>query len=434
MLKNLILIFSIISIFHILPCSAGEYEQINLHKAIEIAEKNNLDIKSSKLDIDIAKNEIKISNHLQNPAIETFWNFGKGGKGNPNQIGLAQTIELFKRAPRKKLAKVNYKQTTENVELQKFNLKMDVAEAYVKLVVAKSILKKYEHQQKFLEDLLEISNRNNKENDKLDLDTIEARIALNQIITEVNKAKTNAKTARIEFNRVINTLDGNYDSTDSELSKGDDVIGINLPSSSKKLPSFKAIEDLAIKNRYDIKIAENEIEIAKKKLLVVSRQKVPDLEISSGYAYQTVGLADDNQYKPGAYLGANLVNIPLFYSYKPEIKNAQLEIEKANLNYISTINKAKKSVEIAYEKFITAQLNLENYNDKILKDSEDLFALFEKKYKVENVDFATLAAVEESYQDLVVGYSDALSDYYISWIDFLKEINSENFDFDNPDI
>ena len=434
MLKNLILIFSIISIFNILSCFAGEYEQIDLHKAIEIAEKNNLDIKSSKLDIDIAKNEIKISNRLQNPAIETFWNFGKGGKGNPNQIGLAQTIELFKRAPRKKLAKVNYKQTTENVELQKFNLKMDVAEAYVKLVVAKSILKKYEHQQKFLEDLLEISNRNNKENDKLDLDTIEARIALNQIITEVNKAKTNARTARIEFNRVINTLDSNYDSTDSELSKGDDVIGINLPSSSKKLPSFKVIEDLAIKNRYDIKIAENEIEIAKKKLLIVSRQKVPDLEISSGYAYQTVGLADDNQYKPGAYLGANLVNIPLFYSYKPEIKNAQLEIEKANLNYISTINKAKKSVEIAYEKFITAQLNLENYNDKILKDSEDLFALFEKKYKVENVDFATLAAVEESYQDLVVGYSDALSDYYISWINFLREINSENFDFDNPDI
>ena len=110
-----------------------------------------------------------------------------------------------------------------------------------------------------------------------------------------------------------------------------------------------------------------------------------------------------------------------------------MEIEKANLEYISTVNKAKKSVEIAYEDFITAQLNLDSYNDKILKDSEELFALFEQKYKVENVDFATLAAVEESYQDLVVGYSDALSDYYTSWIEFLREINSEDFSFDKKE-
>ena len=382
------------------------------------------------MDVDIAKNEIKISNRLQNPSIETFWNFGKAGKGNPNQIGIAQTIELFKRAPRKNLAKASYKQASDSFEYKNFDLKMDVSEAYVKLVVAKLILKKYEHQQKFLEELLEISNRNNIEHNKLDLDTIEAKIALNQIITEVNKAKTNAKTARIEFNKIINSSDGNYDSLDFELSKDSDILNINIPQSSAKLPSFKSIEDSAIKNRYDIKIAQNEIEVAKKKLTVVARQKLPDLEISSGYGYQTIGLADDNQYKHGAYLGASLVNIPLFYSYRPEIKNAQLEIEKANLNYISTINKAKKDVEIAYEKFITAQLNLECYNDKILKDSEDLFALFEKKYKTENVDFATLAAVEESYQDLVVGYAEAISDYYISWIDFLREINSENFSFD----
>ena len=432
MLQRLILITVIISVGTL--CYAGEYQQIDLHKAVEIAEKNNLDIKSSKMDVDIAKNEIKISNRLQNPSIETFWNFGKAGKGNPNQIGVAQTVELFKRGARKNLAKANYKQTEESFESQKFNLKMDVAEAYIKLVVAKSILKKYEHQQKFLEELLEISNLNNKESNKLDLDTIEARIALNQIITEVNKAKTNAKTARIEFNRIINTVDSNYDSADCELSKGNDVIGMNIPSSSAKLPSFKTIEDSAIKNRYDIKIAEQEIEIAKKRLTVVARQKVPDLEISGGYGYQTVGLADDNKYHSGAYLGASLVNIPLLYSYKPEIKNAQLEIEKANLNYISTVNKAKKDVEIAYEKFITAQLNLESYNEKILKDSEELFDLFEKKYKSEDVDFATLAAVEESYQDLVVGYSEALSDYYRSWIDFLREINSETFNFDNKDV
>lgn len=429
MIKRIVFVSLFLFVLN-LPSSIGnEIQQINLKTAIDIAQKNNLDIKASQKDVDIAANEIKISNRLQNPSIETYWNFGKSGKGNPNQIGLAQTVELFKRTPRKKLAKANYILASDNFEYQKFNLKMDVSEAYVKLVVAKLILKKYEYQQKFLEDLLEISNRNNTESGKLDLDTIEAKIALNQIITEVNKAKTNAKIAKIEFNKIINSSDGNYDSLDSNFSNNNDFIELQIPQSSSKLPPFKSIEDSAIKNRYDIKIAQNEIEVAKKKLAVVVRQKMPDIEISSGYGYQTVGLADDNIYKNGAYLGANLVNIPIFYSYKPEIKNAKLEIEKANLNYISTINKAKKDVEIAYEKFITAKLNLGSYNDKILKDSEDLFELFGKKYKTENVDFATLAAVEESYQDLVGGYAEALSDYYLSWIDFLREINSDEFSF-----
>ena len=431
MIKKIFFVTFLIFIINSICCFAGNYEQIDLKTAIEIAQQNNLDIKSAQKDIDISKNEIKISNRLQNPSIQTAWNFGKAGKGNPNQIGISETVELFKRAPRKKLAQTNYNLTLENFEYQKFNLKMDVAEAYVKLVVAKSILQKYEHQQKFLEELLKISNLNNRESSKLDLDTVEAKIALNQIITEVNKAKTSAKTARIGFNRVINSQDTNYDSVDTNLSKENSIAGIDIPKTSDKLPPFKSIEDSAIKNRYDIKIAKKQIELAEKKLTVIARQKVPDLEIAGGYGYQTVGLSDDNTYKNGAYLGASLVNIPILYSYKPEIKNAQLEIEKANIEYISTVNKAKKTVEIAYENFITAQLNLESYNDKILKDAEELFALFEQKYKVENVDFATLAAVEESYQDLIVGYSQALSDYYISWIDFLREINSENFSFDN---
>lgn len=415
-------------------CYADGYTQVDLKTAIDIAQKNNLDIKSSEMDVDIAKNEIKISNRLQNPAIQTFWNFGRAGKGNPNQLGLVQTIELGKRTPRKNLAKANYQLAQDEFEHQKFSLKMDVAESYIKLVVAKSILKKQEHQQRFLEELLEISNRNNVTYNKLDMDTIEAKIALNQIITEVNKAKTNARTARIEFNRVINTPNTNYDSLDDELLRDNQIIGISIPDSSAELPRFKDIEEEAIKNRYDIKIAQNQVEIAKKNLSLVVRQKVPDVEIGSGYAYQTIGQSEENVYKHGAYLQASLVNIPLLYSYKPEIKNAQIEIEKANNNYISTVNKAKKSVEIAYEKFVTAQMNLASYNDKILKDSEELFDLFEKTYKVEKVDFATLAAVEESYQDLVNGYSEALSDYYISWIDFLRETNSETFDFNTTNL
>jgi len=415
-------------------CFGAEFEKIDLKTAIDIALQNNIDIKSSEMDLEIAKNNIKISNQLQNPAIKTFWNFGRACEGNPNQIGLAQTIELFKRGARKNLAKSIYNTASHELEYNKFQLKMDVSEAYVKLVVAKLLLNKNKHQQTFHEKLLKISNLYNLKTEDENLDTIEAKIALKQIITEVNKAKANEKTARIEFNKVINSLDGNYDSVDIELKKDHDAIGINIPLSLKKLPPFDDIAEKAISNRIDIKIAKNEVETAKKNLTVVSRQRIPDIELSSGYGFQPAKTSPSNKFESGAYLEASIVNIPILYTYRPEIRNAKLEIEKANLKYISTVNKAKRDIEIAYERFVTAKINLDSYNDKILRESEELFNLFEKIYKVKKVDFASLAAVEESYQDLIVGYSAAISDYYIGWINFLREIYSDNFVFESEKI
>ena len=153
----------------------------------------------------------------------------------------------------------------------------------------------------------------------------------------------------------------------------------------------------------------------KKNLKVLVRQRIPDIEISGGYGFQPGKTSDSGKFESGAYLEAGIVNLPVLYAYRPEIRIAKLEIEQANLNYLSVVNQAKKDIEIAYEKFVTAQLNLESYNDNILKDSEELFTLFEKMYKEKPLDFASLAAVEESYQDLIVGYSEALSDYYLGW-------------------
>ena len=410
-------------------CFCEEAEKVDLKTAIDLALQNN--INQYKKDVEIAENNIKVANRLQNPTIKNFWNFGTACKGNPNQIGLAQTIELFKRIGRKNLAKANYEIAVQEYENKKFQLEMNVAEAYVKLVVAKSLLKKCERQRAFHEKLLKMSNISQKEKS---LDIIEAKIALNQIINEVNKAKANEKSAMLEFNKVINSLNHNYDSIDTEITKNNNIKGINIPSSAAKLPNFKDIEDTAIENRLDIKIAKSTIDAANKNLTVVIRQRVPDLEVTGGYGFQPGKTSDSGNFESGAYLEACIVNIPILYTYRPEIRNAKLEIEKANLNYLSVVNQAKKDIEIAYEKFLTAQLNLESYNDSILKDSEELFTLFEKMYKEKPLDFASLAAVEESYQDLIVGYSEALSDYYLGWIDFLRETNSKDFTFDKENL
>ena len=115
-------------------------QKITIQEAVEIASKNNLDIQVSRINLNIAENDINAANRLQNPSIGAQFEMGKAGKGNPQQIGIVQTIELGKRGPRKDLAKANKELTKRNIEYLETDLRMDVREAYTNLLAKKAVL------------------------------------------------------------------------------------------------------------------------------------------------------------------------------------------------------------------------------------------------------------------------------------------------------
>lgn len=58
-----------------------DIKKVDIKQAIEIARENNLDILSSRMNVDIAKNDIKSANRLQNPEIKSvllFWTCRQG--------------------------------------------------------------------------------------------------------------------------------------------------------------------------------------------------------------------------------------------------------------------------------------------------------------------------------------------------------------------
>lgn len=430
-------ILSIIFILFIgqITFAENSVQKVTLNEAIDIAVKNNIDFQANKLDTEIAKNNIKTANRLQNPDFDVFYNFGSAGKGNPQLFGLTETIEIAKRGARKKLAKANYELAKENLKYYEFDLKMDVREAYINLVASKSILKSLQEQQKLLQELLAIAKKRYQAGAAPEMDVIQAEIALNQMTTQVNTAKVNVKSATFEFNKTINPKDKTYlqfDSTDNVFK--DNFIDLATPTPTSQMPNFDSIAEDSIKNRFDIKIAKHQIDIAEKNLKLVARQRIPDLEIQGGYGYQSKGMSDDGRFKSGAYAGASLVNLPILYAYRPEIKNAKLEVEKAELNYISTQNKALKDLNNAYEKFVTAQMNLNYYNDKLLKNSAEMIRVSKRSYEVGKSNLTTLIVMEQSYKSIIIGYTYALADYYNCWIDFLREVNQEELKTDNEAI
>ena len=78
---------------------------------------------------------------------------------------------------------------------------------------------------------------------------------------------------------------------------------------------FSEIAEKALSNRFDIKIAKQNIDIAEKELKLVASQKIPDLKISGGYGFIQGKYTDNGSLNNGAYVGASLINIPVFYNY-----------------------------------------------------------------------------------------------------------------------
>ena len=145
---------------------------------------------------------------------------------------------------------------------------------------------------------------------------------------QINKAKADVKTAQYTFNKVLN-LENNMNLYDvKEESVFNQAFFTNL-----ELPKFNELIEYAFSHRYDIKMYEAKLEKAKKNIDLAIRKRIPDMFVSGGYAFAHDGT-------PGAFVGAGL-DLPVLYRYNPEIRNAKLEYEKAQLEYNSVLNITK---------------------------------------------------------------------------------------------
>lgn len=405
-----------------------DVKKVYLNQAIDAALENNIDLQAAKLERNIAKNNIKTANRLQNPSFDAFYFLGAAGNSEPKQLGVSENIEIAKRKARKNLAESNLKLVEKNIDYTIFDLKMDVREAYINLVEAKSILDTLEQQEELQEELLKIAKVRVKNHNAPDIDVIQAEIALNQMITQVNSARVNVKKALSDFNKVINNPDNIvYDSMDNIFSEENNFQEMMTPPPNFDFPSFDEIVQNAIRNRYDIQIAKQEIDVAEKNLTVTARQRIPDIQLTGGYAYQVGSYTDSGNFNNGAYAGASLVNIPLFYNYSPEIQNAALKLKQAELKYESSKNRAVKDVSAAYDRFLTAVDNLNHYEKKIITGSEELIETSKNSYEAGKSDITSLIVMKQSYKSIIIGYTQALAEYYNSWTNFLREVNDEKF-------
>ena len=294
--------------------------KISLEDAMDLALKGNIELQEQRKNLGISQNDIKKANALKNPQFQSNLLMGPIARANSSQVGVMLPVEIAKRGARKSAAESGLEYTENKIKDYEFKLKQRVRSAYFNLILAKSHLKIMEDRKVLLEDLLEIAKGHSKDSPNYEIELLQADMRLKKQFVQINKAKADVKTAQYTFNKVLN-LENNMNLYDvKEESVFSEEFFTNL-----ELPAYEELIAFAFEHRYDIKMAQARLEKTKKDIINATRKRVPDLYVSGGYAFAHDGT-------PGAFVGAGL-DLPTLYRYTPEIKNARLEYEKAQLGY-----------------------------------------------------------------------------------------------------
>ncbi|MBR1681240.1 TolC family protein, partial [bacterium] len=384
---------------------------------------------ATKKNLEIAQQKIKAAGRFQNPSISTQINFGRAGQNNTDNITLNETIEVAKRGPRIAIANAQYELVQQEINYLKFQLNIDVRKAYTELLTAKFIYTSLLKYEELLSKWYKMAKEELAAKRLSELDFLQIEVAYNSIIPDLNQARVDVELKREAFNKKINSNeDKMYDVAISQLPQNKGFELLLVPNPDIILPNRAEYINFGLENRLDIKQAKQKVFIAEKKLISANRQRIPDIQLFGGYQYVRKNMSPDNRYLPGAFVGTALNNIPLFYTFKPEIKAAQIELEQAKLEYDSVVNKAQKDLISSYKRFKTAKVNLNYYNKNLTVSPDVLISTARKVYmKSGKKDITAMVVLEQSCRDITTGYINALTTYYDAWIDLLESVQNENY-------
>lgn len=409
------LLFTLALLFCTLASVQAAVVNVDLEKMIEIGLKENCDLKIKRMELKAAEKDIKIANRLKNPEIQSNVVMGNVALGNSSQAGVALPIEVLKRGVRKKIAQEEYSIKETELRQAEHNYKLQIMQAYFDILYAKSVYNIQEERLKLFKNLVKITTDKPKY-PAYEIDNLKADIQYAQQLIEVNRAKAALLAKQFEMNKILNTGkdDVMYDTKEPSL------LG-HWAFMEIKIPEYEFLENVALQYSYVVKISEKNIDKAEQELTYAKRQRVPDVSVAGGYAWQAHRNAP-NDYG-GAFVGFNM-DLPVLYNFTPEIQKAQIFLERSKAGKKAYEHQLKYELKKDFNTFKYSAENME-YSKKILQDSEKIVKLSTDGYISGKNSYTDLVINENGHQEVLSQYLNAMSRHFYSYLELMQDIGHD---------
>lgn len=409
------LLFTLALLFCTLASVQAAVVNVDLEKMIEIGLKENCDLKIKRMELKAAEKDIKIANRLKNPEIQSNVVMGNVALGNSSQAGVALPVEVLKRGVRKKIAQEEYSIKETELRQAEHNYKLQIMQAYFDILYAKSVYNIQEERLKLFKNLVKITTDKPKY-PAYEIDNLKADIQYAQQLIEVNRAKAALLAKQFEMNKILNTGkdDVMYDTKEPSL------LG-HWAFMEIRIPEYEFLENVALQYSYVVKISEKNIDKAEQELTYAKRQRVPDVSVAGGYAWQAHRNAP-NDYG-GAFVGFNM-DLPVLYNFTPDIQKAQIFLERSKAGKKAYEHQLKYELKKDFNTFKYSAENME-YSKKILQDSEKIVKLSTEGYISGKNSYTDLVINENGHQEVLSQYLNAMSRHFYSYLELMQDIGHD---------
>lgn len=414
-MKILVLVIALITIS--LPTNA-EVIRISLDEAVQLTMRNNLDLQAKRKELGIANSDIKIANKLQNPQVQSNILIGSVRTGNSSQVGIMLPVETFKRGVRKKAAIAHKKSIENQIRQFEHELKINVMKAYFDVLYYKSVVTILNERKTLYEHMCEITKNREESLSNYKIDILQSNIRYKKLLIELNRAKADLINAQFALNKIINiaTTENMYDTKESSLFSND------LTILDIKLPSYDIIEAIAMKYSHSIRIADNKIEELNQEYILSKRQRIPNFSAGGGFAWQAKYKGEGNWW-PGAFVGGGF-DLPVLYTFRPEIDKAKLTLEKEKMDKSSFENKLKITLKQNYNNFKYSKQNMDYYKE-ILQESNEILEMVTNRYQKGETALINLIMTENNHQQVLNEYLVAMDFYYEVYLDMMHNMGHD---------
>ncbi len=410
-MKKIVILFAVF-IITFLPANA-DIVKISADDAVHLALEHNLELQAKRKEIDILKQEIKMANALKNPQLQSTVLMGPIGKSNASQAGIALPVEIAKRGVRKKAAIASLRLLEDEIRQDELNLKLEVMSAYFDVVYMKSVVSILQQREQLYRKMRQVAEAKPKTSINYEVERLQSDIKHKKQLISLNKAKANLISAQFHFNKILNLkeIDTMYDTRDSSLFQE------HISLLDIQLPEYSTVEEVAMKYSYSIKIAYDNIDKSERELAVAKHKPIPDLTVMGGYAFSGDGQSH------GAYVGGYL-DMPVLYTYRPEIKRAKIVLDRAKIDKVSFENKLKFALKEDYNNFKYAKENMVYYK-AILKESDNILKMSEQRYADGKTSLLNLFIIENSHQEILNEYIADMQVYYDAYLDLMHNMGHD---------
>jgi outer membrane protein TolC len=222
---------------------------------------------------------------------------------------------------------------------------------------------------------------------------------------------------QFELNKVLNTgsEDIMFDTKEASLFAED------WKFLTFKIPDYDFIERTALKYSYVVKISDLNIIKSELELKQAKHQRIPDINLAGGYAWQYH--KNTNPHYGGAFVGLGL-DLPILYNFTPDIQKADLFLQRSKASKKAYEHQLKYELKKDYNIFKYSAENLK-YSKEILSDSKKIVELSTKRYIEGKNSYSDLIVNANAHHEVLTQYLSIISRHFYSYLELMQDIGHD---------